>query len=80
MARGWESKSVESQQAGEDLSGEKKTSTAAEREHAAKRAELELQIARIQRELETAVTPAHRASKQHALDHLERALAALGKG
>lgn len=76
MARGWESKSVESQQS-EDLSGEKRIISAEERERAIEREALELQLARVKRELDSAVTPAHRAAKQHAIEHLEQELAKL---
>jgi len=77
MARGWESKSVESQQSGEDLSGAKRKLSAEEREIAAKRQSIELQLERVKRELETAVTPVHRAAKQNAVEYLQKELDAL---
>lgn len=77
MARGWESKSVESQQSEPDVSDPKRKLTAEEREREAKRDALELQVARVRRELESATTPAHRAAKEHALEYLQKELDAL---
>ncbi|HYK01865.1 MAG TPA: hypothetical protein VE974_08915 [Thermoanaerobaculia bacterium] len=77
MARGWESKSVESQQSGEDVGGAKRKVSVEEREVAAKRQSLELQMERVKRELETAVTPTHRAAKQNAVEYLQKELDAL---
>ena len=71
MARGWESKSVESQQA-ENVTGPgKRKLTAEETEREGKRQSLELSRARIQRDLENARTDVHRAALQNALTFLD---------
>jgi hypothetical protein len=76
MARGWESKSVESQQT-EDVGSGKKKAPAEEVERAAKRASLELSRGRVMRELETARSEVHRTALQNALDFLNEELAKL---
>ncbi len=61
MARGWESKAIESQQ--EDARRQTRSRrplTAAEREQLAKRTGLELALAGTQAELQAACRPAHR--------------------
>jgi DNA-directed RNA polymerase specialized sigma subunit len=77
MARGWESKSVESQQTAEDLGGAKRKLTAEERELVSKRATLELSRDRIVRELATARSGVHRTALENALAHLDGELAKL---
>lgn len=74
MARGWESKSVESQQSEPQPSATKRQPTAEERERARKREGLELSRARITRELETARSDVHRAALQNALQYLDEEL------
>ena len=75
MARGWESKSVESQQS-ETLDrgdGRRQSPEQVERSH--KRASLELSRSRVARELEGARTPAHRAALENALRFLDDEIA-----
>jgi hypothetical protein len=78
MARGWESKSIESQQ--EDAASARAKGpelTAAERDRLQQRRSLELALAQTQAELIAACRPAHRdmlqgrlAAIRHALDDL----------
>lgn len=78
MARGWESKSVESQQ--EDLGrsgGSKRALTAEERERLTARTGLELALARTQAELQAACHPAHRDMLRLRLEAIHGQLAAL---
>ena len=73
MARGWESKSVESQQSA-DLGDMKKRLSPAEQERAAKRASLELSRQRVMHELENARSPVHRAALENAMKFLDEEL------
>jgi hypothetical protein len=73
MARGFESKSVESQQTA-PLTEKKTRLSAEEAERATKRESLELSRTRVQRELETARSEVHRAALQNALQFLEEEL------
>ena len=75
MARGWESKSVESQQSEPESSKGKRQLTAEELERARKREGLELSRGRILRELETARSDVHRAALENALKFLDEELA-----
>ena len=77
MARGWESKSVESQQSEPQPANAKAPRTAEELERLRKREGLELSKARITRELETAKSDVHRTALQNALEFLEAELAKL---
>ena len=77
MARGWESKSVESQQSEPEPSQRKRQLTAEEQAQATRREGLELSRNRILRELETARSDVHRTALQNALKFLEEEL---GKG
>ena len=82
MARGWESKSVESQQIEERPEGyvarERNDDASRERREAAgKRAGLELSRQRIQRELASTRSDVHRTALEHALRHLEGELGKL---
>lgn len=79
MARGWESKSVESQiesadkrvdQQGAALSPE-------ERQRRQKLASLELSRRRVQQEIETTRSEARRASLEHALSFLDQEIEGL---
>jgi hypothetical protein len=75
MARGWESKSIESQQ--EDAAGAKVRGpelTAAERETLQKRRSLELALAQTQAELMAACRAAHRDMLQGRLAAIRQAL------
>ncbi|MFL6245732.1 MAG: hypothetical protein ACJ74H_06885 [Thermoanaerobaculia bacterium] len=77
MARGWESKSVESQQSEPDPAENKRRLTAEQLERSRKRESLELSRARVTRELETASTEVHRAALQNALQYLNEEIAKL---
>ena len=62
MARGWESKAVESQQeeAGRAVAARKPSRSLEERERDARRATLEMALAQTQAEMTAACRPAHR--------------------
>jgi hypothetical protein len=79
MARGWESKSVEDQQANADA---KSTTsgpelTAEERERKARRGTLALSRARILQDLQVACDTRHRAMLERALADVDRQIAAI---
>jgi hypothetical protein len=81
MARGWESKSVESQiESAEGRSPPRKQPelTAEQMARKAKRESIELDRKRVLRDLEAARHPRHRAMIQEALAHLDKLLAELG--
>ena len=71
MARGWESKSVESQQTETFGRGPRRDEPAEERDRRAKRESLELSRSRVSRELEGARTPVHRTALENALKFLD---------
>lgn len=71
MARGWESKSVESQQMETFEPAEKRRGSAEEIERTQKRESLELSRSRVKRELETARSPVHRTALENALRFLD---------
>jgi len=73
MARGWESKAVESQQADRDA-GPTADSSAEERRRRARRAPLELARARAVADLALARQPAHRAMLEGAIRALDEQL------
>ena len=78
MARGWESKSVESQQ--EDAAEDRKRPGPVSPEDARKRTEratLMLARTRALSDLQRACAPAHRAMLEQAIADLDRRLAAL---
>jgi hypothetical protein len=77
MARGWESKSVESQQSEPNPSQGKRQLNAEELERARKREGLEMSRGRVVRELETARSDVHRTALQNALKFLDEELAKL---
>ena len=77
MARGWESKSVESQQSEPNPTQGKKRLTAEEVERARKREGLEMSRGRIMRELETTRSDVHRTALENALKFLDEELAKL---
>ena len=77
MARGWESKSVESQQSEATAGGIKRRLTAEELERERKRESLELSRGRVQRELEGARSDVHRTALTNALKYLDEELAKL---
>jgi hypothetical protein len=70
MARGWESKSVESQQS-ETFGETRRREAAQEMERKQKRESLELSRLRVSRELEGARTPTHRTALENALHYLD---------
>jgi hypothetical protein len=81
MARGWESKDVESQVADKNKAPEQKSGRGAKspeqlmREHDIQ--DLELSRTRIVNDLETATNPHHRKSLEAALAHLDKKIAEL---
>ncbi len=78
MARGWESKAVESQQEDARLGAPAGPQlTPAEQRQAARRRELELALARVRDGLARAAHPAHRATLERARSALERELTGL---
>ena len=74
MARGWESKSVESQQEDFEVPGEVRLTSQEDRERAAKRESLETSRTRVRRELESARTETHRTALENALRYLDEEL------
>jgi hypothetical protein len=80
MARGWESKSVESQIEDRNAPHERPDKRSREeRDRAARRHSVEMSRPRIARELETARSDAHRSVLQNALAHLDGELRKLGE-
>lgn len=79
MARGWESKSVESQIEDRRVAREqtKQTPVDDEAEQERKRSSLELSRRRVLHDLETAHTEVHRTALQNALAFLDGELAKL---
>ena len=80
MARGWESKEIESQQAQAeaDMRAKKRVLTPEQVEQTARRHLIELDLARIARELIATPHPRRRSQLQAALDHLNKQLADVG--
>ncbi|HZO55405.1 MAG TPA: hypothetical protein VFB63_22045 [Bryobacteraceae bacterium] len=80
MARGWESKEVESQQAQAEgaMRVKKRVLTPEQIEQTSKRQLIELDLARIERELLATPHPRRRSQLQAALDHLNKQLADVG--
>ena len=76
MARGWESKSVEEQQSVAE-SSTKPESTSADRERAAQRKTLELQISQIEQQIKAARNERHRSMLEQAVAELRSRLSAL---
>jgi hypothetical protein len=70
MARGWESKSVESQQSETFQRGREELSPQ-DMERRQKRQSLELSRSRVSRELDGARTPVHRSALENALRYLD---------
>lgn len=73
MARGWESKSVESQIEDRRNEGpaDRRRIEPDERERMQRRESLELSRRRVSRELESARSETHRSALEHALRHLD---------
>lgn len=81
MARGWESKSVESQQAEAEARRERagnRALTDTDRERHARRMALNMSRTRVLQDLQTACHPHHRATLEQSLAFIDRELAALG--
>jgi hypothetical protein len=79
MARGWESKSVESQiESGSKRSDRGETLTPEQREIRRKREGLELSRRRVLQDLEAAQSPIRRASLEQALAFLDEEIRKLG--
>jgi hypothetical protein len=78
MARGWESKSVESQQIDEPVRESRNKPDREEIERTRKREGLEMSRRRVQNELANARSEVHRTALRNALEHLERELGLLG--
>ena len=75
MARGFESKDVEFQQAeAERRPSPRRTLTPSERDDAARRQSLELALTRTRNDLERAISSAHRRMLEEAIAELERQL------
>ena len=82
MARGWESKDVESRQELREAELRARSERLLNAERAArsaKRDSLELSRARVTADIDRARHPRHRAQLQAALDHLDCELAAIEK-
>jgi hypothetical protein len=79
MARGWESKSVESQIEDADLSADRGESFSPEqREIQRKRASLELSRSRVLQEIEETRSPVRRIALERTLAFLEEEIGKLG--
>lgn len=79
MARGWESKSVESQiESADRRSDQGEFLTAEQRELRRKRDSLELSRRRVLQEIETTRSPARRTSLEQALAFLDQEIEKLG--
>jgi hypothetical protein len=75
MARGFESKDVEFQQAeAERRSAPRRALTPAERDRAARRHSVELALTRARRDLAAATSPIHRQMLEQGIAELERQL------
>ena len=76
MARGWESKSVESQieDKREAVAGRHRSGHSEELEKARKRESIEASRRRVERELESSRSDVHRAALRNALEHLDAEL------
>jgi hypothetical protein len=81
MARGWESKAVESQQQdARDAKRSGRALTSEERRHQERRSLLELARASAQSELRAACRPAHREMLRMKLEAIQAELAVIGSG
>ena len=78
MARGWESKSIESQQSDDFSPRERREALSRdELERTRKRESLELQRRRIAHDLETSHSPVHRTALENALRFLDEEIGKL---
>jgi hypothetical protein len=80
MARGWESKSVESQQDADAFAPREQKLSPAERDRAQKRESLQLSRSRVAHDLENARTDVHRTALENALKFLDDELAKIQNG
>jgi hypothetical protein len=71
MARGWESKSVESQQSEVETGTGRRRLTHEEQDRVSRRQSLETQRTRVMRELENARSATHRAALENGLKYLD---------
>ena len=78
MARGWESKSVESQQDAGPQKHPQRERTPEERQREAKRRGLELSVTRVRQQILEATSPVRRQALESALEHLQSQLRQLG--
>jgi hypothetical protein len=81
MARGWESKAIEDQQAAAEAAAReapRRELTAEERERANRRAALQLARTRTIQDLQLACDRRHRALLEQTLAHLDAELARIG--
>ena len=80
MARGWESKSVESQMEDREngLQGKKVMLSRAEQEQASKKESLEMSRRRVVNELKTSEAPVQRTALENALKFLDDELRKFG--
>ena len=79
MARGWESKDVESQQETGPGAGSGEALTPEEREALRRRSSLELDRRRVLHDLEAATSPVRKASLERALAYLDGEIAKLAR-
>ena len=81
MARGWESKSVESQQDADRPQHPQKERTLEERQRETQRRGIELSLARVRQQLLETESPVRREALESARQHLENELRRLaGEG
>lgn len=79
MARGWESKAVEHQQADERPTGARGAARSPEEQERVRRIDtLRLALADVTAQLQAACRPAHRDMLQHRLDAIRSQIDALG--
>ncbi|HEX4966073.1 MAG TPA: hypothetical protein VF173_35010 [Thermoanaerobaculia bacterium] len=77
MARGWESKSVESQQDAKSYSERREGMTPEQRQRKLKRESVELSRRRVLQEMATTRSPVRRTSLEQALAFLDQQIAEL---
>jgi len=78
MARGWESKAVEAQQADAAAQASVRPFSADEAARRARRTTLTLARRSAEDNLRSATAPAHRSMLEHAIEDLDRRIAELG--
>lgn len=80
MARGWESKSIESQQDAKSSSDRSDGMTLEQRQRKLKRDSVEMSRRRVLQEIETTRSDVRRASLEQALAFLDEQIAELSEG